>query len=280
MLTQDQLNRLKRIVESYHILFAVKVMGADILTEEDKDLLKEFDIDIDGQDHWETAYKFGILSTRLRNLENATHKQVNKQIADLAITTGQKEDLRILRVRSFSHIKKLGQNVSHKVFDEFQTRGNYERLLRTELSKVARGEQWYQGAILNIGNQTGDWERDLKRLVETEMHDVQQEGRAAGFGNDALVYKHVFPLACKWCVKLFHTRGLSSEPKVFKVSELRANGNNYGLKPPQWKPIIGAVHPFCRCNLREYRPNRIWDSKKRVYAGVKKKVDLGIRIVT
>ena len=105
-----------------------------------------------------------------------------------------------------------------------------------------------------------------------------RRGRARGFGMEALVYKDVFPQACRWCIKLYLTGGIGSEPRIFKVSELKANGNNYGLKPMQWKPIIGSVHPFCRCNLEQYDPDREWDSKQRGYIKLKKKVDLGIRV--
>lgn len=278
MLTQGELNRLKRLVESYHVLFAVQVMGADILTEEDRELLEEFGIDIEGEDYWETAYKFGILSTKLKDAKRMSAKQAQKSISALALSTRQKVELQVVKERSFSHIKRLGSIAGGNIQDHLYSRGRYEKLLREDLGKVARGEQWYTQAISSIGHKTGDWERDLKRLVETEMHDVQQEGRARAFGNEGLVYKDVYPKACKYCIKLYTTKGIGTEPRIYKVADLRKNGDNYGKKAVDWKAVIGSTHPFCRCNLEQYDSKRVWDSKLRAYGALKTYKDWGVRV--
>ena len=181
MLNQFQLNRLKQLVESYHVLFAVKVLGEDILTEEDKDLLREFGFEPEGkEDYWEFAYKFGKLSALLKDANKIVPSKATKMLADVHLTKRDRIELDVLKGRSFSHIKKLGNNVASAVFDEVSKREAYEDLLREELGKVVRGDQAYSKAISNIGNKTGDWERDLNRLVETELHDVQQEGQGKG----------------------------------------------------------------------------------------------------
>ena len=84
---------------------------------------------------------------------------------------------------------------------EVQGRAVYEGLLREELEGVVKRKNWYRKAVLNLGNKTGDWQRDLDRLVETEMHNVQQFGRSEGIieehGDDVYVYKDVYPGACQ-----------------------------------------------------------------------------------
>ena len=72
MLSSDDIARLLRFIESYHVFYGVSVMGSEVLSEEDKALLKEFDIDYDkleGENYWETAYKFGLLTAHLEQIK-------------------------------------------------------------------------------------------------------------------------------------------------------------------------------------------------------------------
>ena len=55
---------------------------------------------------------------------------------------------------------------------------------------------------------------------------------------------------CPHCRKLYlNTDGT---PKLFKLSELEANGTNIGLKPSEWKATISQAHPRCRCLLQYF----------------------------
>ena len=78
-------------------------------------------------------------------------------------------------------------------------------------------------------------------------------------------FKDVYNGACKHCIKAYLTGGIDSEPKIFKLSELRANGTNIGKKPEAWLPVIGGMHPHCRCTLNKYNPLYSWDSKTRSF---------------
>jgi len=61
--------------------------------------------------------------------------------------------------------------------------------------------------------------------------------------------KYIWSGNCKHCVSAYLTAGIGSEPKVFYISELRENATNVGRKTADWKPVIGPVHPYCRCTL-------------------------------
>lgn len=72
---------------------------------------------------------------------------------------------------------------------------------------------------------------------------------------------------CKHCVRLYLTSGIGSEPKIFKLSELIANGSNIGKKVADWKPTLDPIHPYCRCNLM-YLSNSLnfkWDIKDKKF---------------
>jgi len=110
----------------------------------------------------------------------------------------------------------------------------------------------------------------LGRIVDTEMNNIFQRGRAVQIaeqnkGKDPLVYKDVYEGACRHCIHLYLTRGLGSEPRVFKLSQLIANGTNIGRKVRDWLGTISGVHPWCRCNLRIKEEYTKWDKIKKQF---------------
>ena len=105
------------------------------------------------------------------------------------------------------------------------------------------------------------------------MNTAYQEGRASGIekhtGKDALVYKDVFPGACRHCIRLYLTDGIGSEPIIFKLSQLRENGTNIGRKAADWKATVGSVHPYCRCQLNEYDNRYDWNPETHSFSTLK-----------
>jgi len=101
-------------------------------------------------------------------------------------------------------------------------------------------------------NRIDDKYRDWKRVAHTEMNTAVQKGiyerirKESPKGGDQLVFKRPAPNACRYCKKL-HLKDDGVTPRVFKLSELAEN--NIGLKPDQWRPTIGSVHPWCHCQL-------------------------------
>ena len=70
---------------------------------------------------------------------------------------------------------------------------------------------------------------------------------------------------CKYCVKLYLTAGQGSKPIEFGVVELMRNGSNIGRKAKDWKPVIGATHPWCRCEIEHIPEGHVWDEKEKMY---------------
>jgi hypothetical protein len=54
----------------------------------------------------------------------------------------------------------------------------------------------------------------------------------------------------------------SKEPIIFKITYLLNNGTNIKVPVPKWKPVIGATHPWCRCDLEYLMPDFAWDNKE------------------
>jgi len=51
---------------------------------------------------------------------------------------------------------------------------------------------------------------------------------------------------CPHCRRLYLKP--DGTPKVFSMKQLLSNGTNYGRKTADWKPVVGATHPNCRCH--------------------------------
>lgn len=111
-----------------------------------------------------------------------------------------------------------------------------------------------------LGNIFNEAHRDCLMIATTEVHTATEEGKAAAleaqYPGDPLVYKRPRPTACPFC-RLLYLEG--DVPRVFRLSDLRRNGTNEGRRrarptligphQTQWRPVLGAVHPWCGCTL-------------------------------
>lgn len=72
---------------------------------------------------------------------------------------------------------------------------------------------------------------------------------------------------CKWCKKFwFLSDGVT--PKVYKLSELAANGSNMGKKTSEWAPTLGITHPNGRHYLLELPINWGFEGGKLTFKGI------------
>lgn len=71
------------------------------------------------------------------------------------------------------------------------------------------------------------------------VYNLTVEEDESYFANNVAVHN------CPDCVRLHLTAGPGSPPRIFKLSELQANGTNVGKKRAAWKAVIGPVHPWC-----------------------------------
>jgi hypothetical protein len=94
-----------------------------------------------------------------------------------------------------------------------------------------------------------------------------QEGYSAGLQEREGDPKHILvvklpnPDACPDCERLHLTAGRGSPPRLFPLSELKANGTNFGLKRNAWKAVVGTVHPWCACELLHVPPGLGYERK-------------------
>jgi len=53
---------------------------------------------------------------------------------------------------------------------------------------------------------------------------------------------------CPHCRRL-HLESDGVTPKIYRLSDVLANGTNVGKKADDWQMVINVVHPNCRCQL-------------------------------
>lgn len=128
------------------------------------------------------------------------------------------------------------------------------RTLQTAQSAMAgaAGAALFVLAALALRRRREEFASDWSRTAQTEMHNAADSGSAAALyaypdGDLTRVYKLCRADACTRCTEAYQNP--DGTPKIFTIGELRANGTNVGRKPSEWKPVIGCMHPYCKCTL-------------------------------
>lgn len=281
LFTGDEIQQILERVSFEILMFGAQNIGVDVLSEDERQVLRDHGIDIDelseGFTPLEQSFLFGRLTQLIGedNTNKIDYSDFNQYIFGsqfIPLSDFEKETLYIAKKRSYSHLTTLEQGVRKDIEgiileDAAKRRSSYEDIVSGKISQTYFQRESIKKIVSDIGNKTGDWQRDLGRIADTEMNNLFQEGIAVGIikehGADANVYKDVYPGACRHCIRLYLKRGVGSEPIVFKLRDLIANGTNIGLKVADWKATVGSTHPWCRCLLRFLREGLKWSREKK-----------------
>jgi len=288
----EQIQEILKTVDMNTKFLAAKVLGSDILTKEDKKDLEKWGFNLEEiQQEFPSfvqSYHFGRLSALIGdvNSKKISYKDFIEHLRRgqyLPLTEVEKYSLNVAKQRTYGHITGLGEgmktNISQVIRQtEQERRADYEKVIKKELEKGVADRKSLKEIVSDLGHKTGDWSRNWGRIVSTEMNNIFQQGRSdmykERYGDDVRVYKDVYPKACRHCIKAYTTSGLGSKPRVFKLSELEANGSNIGKKVADWLPTLQGMHPYCRCTLRNILPGQVWDEETESF---KFKVDEKLR---
>src|ERR1700748_1905844 len=275
VLTQNQIQEILDIIDVHQVKFLAEQVGSDILSSSDFDKLKEFGIDVDKLSKTgivDNAFKFGVLSTSLEEakLKKLSYDQFLKFMKEgkgIPLSKEERFALNNVKQRTYSDIKGLGNKISKDfqtiLIESSQTqRKKYEKIIQETSARNIIDRGSISNMVSELGHKTNDWTRDFGRISDYVLHDAFDNGRLENiksqFGGDAEVYKQVYPGACKYCINLYLTNGIGSEPIVFKVNDLIANGSNIGRKTSEWKAVCGCTHPFCFDDQTEVLTDQGW----------------------
>lgn len=284
LFSEDQINEILRLVEFTNTIFIAGNISTEILSESDRKILSDFGVDVSKlrkeYTPYEQLYYFGRLASILGplNAQKVNFSDLKKYLQRgqfVPLSDSEKDSLRYLEKKSYSYIKGLEEGIKSFLVDSIENenlakRDYYESIIGDSLKRAIVERDSVKSIVSEIGSKTGDWERDLGRIAETELQNAYEYGKGSYFnkkyGNKKVYYKQVYPGACKHCIRLYLTNGIGSEPRLFTYQELLENGTNIGKKVNNWKATLGTVHPFCRCDLRVKRSDSdVWDSEQGIY---------------
>lgn len=282
MFSQNEIAELIQIINRRQIVFIAEQFGKAVLTKEEIETLVNNGVpvaSIPTEGVLDTAFKFGILSEAIgdKRAKGMNLEQFKRFLASgefVPLNAREQFVLNSIKTQSLADIRGLGGKMTQEFAriasdPKLSVRQNYEQIIRDKAALAVEKRKSVKWMVSEIGHTTEEWGRDFDRIADYTLHRAYDEGRAASIeregGENALVYKHVQQGACKHCIRLYLTAGMGSQPKLFKLSELIKNGTNIKVKVEDWKPIIGATHPYCRCTLMEYQEGYEWDETQGIF---------------
>jgi hypothetical protein len=282
ILRQEQILNVLRQISKNILLYITANLGEAVLSEADHTLLDSFGISTKAfEGSMPPYYKMFLLGRLTQVLGDYNSSRLSYDDFDMFIQKEQYQPLTsfeeiqymLARQATYSHLKNLDNRIRTDVetgITSTLTRTEYESIVKEEIESGVKNRKAIGSIISDIGHRTGDWKKDLGRIVDTEMNNIFQQGRAMEIakkypGQDPKVYKDVYEGACRHCISLYLTGGLGSAPRVFTLSELAANGTNIGRNVKDWRAVIGTMHPWCRCTLRSLPNDMIWSKEKKQF---------------
>jgi hypothetical protein len=260
LLTAEQLLEIRKIIEEMHYAFIANAITPKAVPEEVLDVLKEKGLLDPSITTIQDSYLYGHILAQLGTKEVAdmTYDQFKRYVKNkpLPLTKTEKQAALLASMHAAEYVKGLGNRVAidigqtlieadealrAKLESEIKDQVELNILRRETISELKSELQW----------KTKDWARDWDRIAITEKQRAMLNGQADGLksqhGPDVLVAKQPMPDACKHCKALYLNKdGL---PRIFRLSDLEANGTNVGKKTGQWQATVGPLHPNCQCVL-------------------------------
>lgn len=267
LLEQRVQDRINEAVDQAYLSFLIAMIGYAALSEEDKRKATTLGLVQINRPLIESLYQIA----RERGNE-ATRKQM--KLRDLIALAGLSGvvPLTDAQVYTLEHAKR-------EMYDAIEnSREDYKKKIRQEVLKTNA-----EARAMELSQTVTVQERQQRRtlLVSTlligigsiieKLEDNFTKGATVALTNlvnnaavdevmtnnlinriptsDIRVYKRVKNdgRLCAWCNKFYTNK--DGSPKVYRLTDLLANGSNDGLPKSAWKPVVGSTHPRCRCEL-------------------------------
>ena len=248
----DFWNKIKNTIKVFHLNFLFNTIGFSYLSKDEIKFLEEEM----GKDHLDykaiplldkifilgqISQKLGMTNTNKLNIDDF-NKFINQQNSSkYNIKPSTKE---LDKIKKQTYLDILGkQFLIEKDIRQFilNEESNNKKINLSNLTD-------------NIKEKFSNWSY-LDKSISYLSESAFNEGKAVEIKeesdlSDPYVYK--VPLGdektCEYCKSAYLNSDGSA--KIFKLSQLQANGTNIGLKPEFWKPTLIVLHLNCRCVLQ------------------------------
>ncbi len=274
-LSPRQRRHVRQVIRDGHLAFAAEVLGPSAIDREDYDRLVaagKIRVGALPQDLVGAAHAAGV-----SELDPGGH----------VVTEAERESAALIRDRLAQRVVDLGNRLDDAVSRILLSVDDDARRARLAGSTLPARD-----VAARVGEAASAVRRDWFRDVHTEVHNAAEEARAAAIagrargGASPRVFKRPHPDACAFC-RLLYLRPDGVTPRVFELASLVANGTNAGRRAgrptrsgrsrTQWRAVVGAAHPFCRCGLTALPDGMGFDAGGRlVYVGAKKSMSIEV----
>lgn len=258
-ITPDELHQINDIIKAYHLRFTLNLIGSSYFSAVEKNLLKKFfGKDILNENFIpiiDQIYLMGQLAVKIGdpNLLSLSYNDfilsLNK---DQYPKYGKIEDKSVEKYKKQAYLDVLSS--------EFYVSKDIRQTLLNVVDDTKKDTIEQFGEILK--NKLPDWNNNINASISYLSQTTFERGKVDKikeiYGEDKLVYKMPLPGACKYCIAAYLVNGVGSRPRIFKLRELVANGDNIGRKPADWLPVLGAMHPHCYDKETEVLTNEGW----------------------
>lgn len=268
-LTRTQLNQIKKIIAD-HMEVLMRITIGD--GQPSPELLRKLKLPKGLTDLIKNSYQYGRLGViQGKDLSTMDSKEVDQLMRQLKMSKAQQNSVEFAKIRAQQSIDSITQRITSTVITlAVQSDLSMWETVKEVIPAALENDTPRFKVIQQLRDKTGDMERDWHRVAHSEMWNAKLQGEAEAIvnnesplskqGADTLVYKKPAPNACNKCKQLYLEKdGIT--PRVFKISELLANGDNYGKKQADWVPTLGILHPNCMCTLNVMPPGTKFDSQ-------------------
>lgn len=265
-ITPDEFHQINDIIKAYHLKFALNLIGPSYFSKQEKNLLKRFFGKKILENNFipiiDQIYLMGQLAIKIGD-PNLLSLSYNDFI--LSLNKDQHPKYGKVKEKSIEKYKK--QAYLDVLSSEFYVSKDIKQTLLNTVDDTKKNTIEQFGDILK--DKLPSWNNNINASISYLTQTTFERGKIdkiiETYGEDKLVYKMPLPGACKYCIAAYLINGVGSRPRIFKISELVANGDNIGRKPVDWLPVLGAMHPSCRCTLHYLPDNVEWDEERQVF---------------
>lgn len=257
LLTQEQLAKLRQIIQDASNALAISTFGYELPDEEIERLVAEGWIDLRTVENLtDGSYQIGVLHAEGGPAdETLAEAQRKLKAAPVQLSEIERRAMGIASSRAGEYCVGLGNrwsaNLGRIAVDADQQLARETRqAIREQTSQAVVERKTYQQLASDLRGLTEDWGRDWDRIAATELQAAHQEGffeaTIERYGDDAQMARVPDPGACPICIRLL--TGADGKPIVHPMEWWLDNGStNAGRKQNDWKPVYGPIHPHCRC---------------------------------
>lgn len=263
--TQQQILDMLDIMKRYELIFIAQQLGLQFLSQNDIAILLSAGIDVNQfkntKGDIEYAFLFGLLAQAIGDdrAKKMNYKQFKQFVASknfVPLNEVEEYALQQVKSRAYTDITNLGARMRTSLANSALRNNQQQAVLVQQVIKKKTIEaiklrKGARGLAADLAETSKDWEVDWLRIAYYLTHEAYNTGRAQSilreYGKDAEVWFDVYEGACEKCKELYLTdpNDDNSEPIVFKLEDIIANGNNIGRKKADWLPTISPTHPYC-----------------------------------